>query len=251
METRGNYFIVGVFTLALSFGIVLFIAWMMGVAQYAGSYKKLLIYFPSNVTGLSVGSQVSYRGVQVGSVTKIKLDPALPKYVLVMTSIDATTPLHVDTRALMGNMGITGLTYVELETDDYDSPKLRMVPGRDFYELQGTQSRLEQLLNEMPVLMQKFTEIEDRVISLLSNENIKSTTQSLANIERITHNLADQQGKFNQILSETQGAMSEFNYFLYDSRDTVNEIKDFTKMMKSDPSQLIFQPSYNGYKIRE
>jgi len=262
METKANYFIVGVFTLVLSAGVVLFIAWMMGAAELSSNYKKLVIYFPSNVNGLSEGSQVAYRGVQVGTVKRIQLDPAHPEYAIVTTHIQTNTPLHIDTRAVMANMGITGLAYIELESEKNNAPDLKLVPGTDHYVLKGVPSRLEQLFEEVPALVKKYKEVGDQLLVLLDKQNIDATSKTLANLEKFTHNLADQQKNINQIVVETRDVMHDFkshsassfnelNYFLQDSRDAAIEVKDLAKSLKDNPSGLIYQQKYQGYRVQK
>ena len=262
METKGNYFLAGVFTLAGWLGIVLFIAWMMSAGEVSGKYKKLLIYFPSNVNGLSEGSQVAYRGVPVGNVVKVRLDPMQPEYALVLTHIQIDTPLHVATSAVMGNVGITGLTYIELETKNHDSPKLRLVPGRDYFVLRGTESRLDQLLDNVPVLIEKFTAVGNQLLGMLSNQNIDSTSKTLVNIESITRNFALQQKNINQILGDTRDTMHSFqtntassfndlNRFLQEGQNAATDVKDLAKSLEDSPSSLLYQQKYNGYHVQK
>jgi phospholipid/cholesterol/gamma-HCH transport system substrate-binding protein len=262
METKGNYFIVGVFTMVLSLALVFFLAWLMGYNQLSSSYKKLLIYFPSNVSGLSEGSQVAYRGVQIGKVSKIKLDPNLPQYALVMAHISTNTPLRLDTRAVMGNVGITGLAYVELETENNHSPELQPVPGKDYYMLLGTQSRLEQLLQDVPKLIDKYTQVANQLLSLFDNKNINATASALDSLDKFMHNLVGQQDNFNKIISDTRDTIYQFkvntgssfnrlNNFLQEGTDAAKELKGLTKEIEENPSGLIFQPKYNGYHIQK
>jgi ABC-type transport system involved in resistance to organic solvents, periplasmic component len=74
METRANYVLVGGFVLALVAGLLAFILWLAKV-QFDVELKRFDIYFVGPVTGLKVGSSVSYRGISVGEVTEIEIDP--------------------------------------------------------------------------------------------------------------------------------------------------------------------------------
>ena len=75
METRASYVVVGTFVLALiaaAFGVVLFLT----RTNFEDTPKTYMSYFTGSVTGLQVGSPVRYRGVPVGSVNDIRIDPS-------------------------------------------------------------------------------------------------------------------------------------------------------------------------------
>lgn len=261
MDTKKNYFIAGVFTLVLSLGIVIFLAWMMGATQVSSSTKKLVISF-KDLNGLSEGSQVEYRGVQVGHVTKIEFDPKQPEHVLVETQIASTTPLQIDSKATVGTLGITGLAYVQLETENSGQPKLTLWPGQDYYFLRGGQSRFDQLIEKAPELLDKYTEVAQQLLQLFTTKNIQTTSDALAHIEKITRNLAKQEKNFNRLLSQTNETVESFrvnteksfvdlNGLLVDSQEAANEIKELARDVKNNPSSILYQPSYNGYQVKK
>ena len=75
METRASYVVVGTFVLALfaaAFGVVIFLT----RANLEDAPRPYMSYFSGSVTGLQIGSAVRYRGVPVGTVTDIRIDPA-------------------------------------------------------------------------------------------------------------------------------------------------------------------------------
>ena len=94
METRANYLLVGTFVLALTLGLIGFVIWLAKV-QFDTHFARYDIYFESSVTGLQVGGQVKYRGITVGEVTSISIDPTDVTRVLVTIEIEAETPVRV------------------------------------------------------------------------------------------------------------------------------------------------------------
>jgi len=179
-----------------------------------------------------------------------------------MTHIRSDIPLHVDTRAVIGNVGITGLAYIEVETEKNTSPPLKMVPGTDYYELQGAQSRFDQLLKDIPVLIERTTQVADQLLTLFNKQNIDNTSKILANIEAVTQTMSDHQKDLGEILVDTRltitdfrsssnNSLNELNYFLRDSRSAAVEIKDLAKELRNNPSSLIYQPNYHGYQVEE
>ncbi len=98
METRANYLLVGIVVILAVTAAFTFLIWLAG-GPNQGQYTQVMIYFPGSVSGLSPGSQVRYRGVQVGNVVAVSLDPKAPDQVHVLVKVLKTTPLHEDMRA--------------------------------------------------------------------------------------------------------------------------------------------------------
>jgi phospholipid/cholesterol/gamma-HCH transport system substrate-binding protein len=88
METRASYVVVGAVVLALLAGLVAFSLWLVeaGVDRNLARYE---IAFAGSVSGLPDGGQVLYRGIPVGRVADIRIDPANVENVLVTVEIDA------------------------------------------------------------------------------------------------------------------------------------------------------------------
>ena len=261
MESRGDYFLVGLFTLALVAGLIFFGAWVMGAT--APNYnQKLVIFFPDDVNGISPGSAVKYRGVVVGKVDKIEMDPMEPSYIRVVTEIDSTTPLRENTTVKLMAQGITGLNFIELETQDLSSPPLTPPAGKKYLVLHAGESPLNKLLKEAPLLLERYREVADRLLQLLSKKNIDAVQHTLSNAEMFTNNIVQHQKEINQIFDDTkkvleefktksQTSFSELDYFLRDSRKAAIEFGNLGKSLKENPSQIIYKPSYNGYKVEE
>jgi phospholipid/cholesterol/gamma-HCH transport system substrate-binding protein len=123
METKANYVLVGVFTLIVSLIAFGFVYW---IARYgeARDSLPLEIRIPGSVTGLAQGSQVLFNGIKVGDVRRLHLDETNPDMVIVLTQVNATTPITRSTVATLGFQGLTGQAYIELKGGRLDEPNL-------------------------------------------------------------------------------------------------------------------------------
>ena len=74
MEIRASYVVVGAVVLALLAGLAAFSLWLVeaGVDRNLARYE---IAFAGSVSGLPEGGQVLYRGIPVGRVADIRIDP--------------------------------------------------------------------------------------------------------------------------------------------------------------------------------
>src|SRR3546814_17982199 len=96
METRANYIMVGCFVLLLAFGLLGFVLWLAQF-QFEEEYARYDIVFESSVTGLNEGSPVRYRGVRVGEVLPVALDPERPPALRATLEVTERTPVRAAT----------------------------------------------------------------------------------------------------------------------------------------------------------
>ncbi|MDF1775818.1 MAG: MlaD family protein [Rhizobiaceae bacterium] len=117
METKANYTIVGVFTLAVIFSAFGFVYWMATYGK-SGEMAQLEIRIPGSASGLSVSAPVLFNGIRIGSVTSLTIDGVDPNYVLAMTEVRASAPVFATTKAKLGIQGLTGQSHIELSGGD-------------------------------------------------------------------------------------------------------------------------------------
>ena len=112
MENRSHAFFAGLFTLLLGLSAVASLWWFGGKQEPTDEY---VVVTTSNVTGLNGQAQVRYRGIRVGKVLSIELDPENPANTLIHISVTKGTPVTKATIAKLGYQGVTGIAHVLLE----------------------------------------------------------------------------------------------------------------------------------------
>jgi phospholipid/cholesterol/gamma-HCH transport system substrate-binding protein len=115
MLTRTQKVRLGVFLLI---GMVLVgggIALLAGVSLFRQSdhYK---VRFTDSVSGLSPGAAVTLRGVRLGRVEQIRIDPDDFQVVEVTLSVPRGTPIPKGSKAILASHGITGVRYIEIRS---------------------------------------------------------------------------------------------------------------------------------------
>jgi phospholipid/cholesterol/gamma-HCH transport system substrate-binding protein len=189
MEIRASYLIVGAVVLVLLAGLAAFSIWLVraDVRRDVASYE---IAFEGSVSGLQQGGQVLYRGIPVGRVTAIRIDPDNVETVLVDVEIDRDTPIKVDTVATLELQGLTGIAYVQLRGGtqasarlDPDAEPRARIPSR--------RSALERVFESTPELLAETMAVVERLSLLLTDENLDAVAGTLRNVERVTVTLAD------------------------------------------------------------
>jgi phospholipid/cholesterol/gamma-HCH transport system substrate-binding protein len=205
MEIRASYLLVGAVVLALVTGLAAFSVWLVkaDIDQEVDVYQ---IAFSGSVTGLQQGSPVRYRGVPVGRVADIGIDPERVEWVLVKVAIDRGTPIRQDTFATLEMQGITGVAYVQLRGGTQASPPLTARAGDGLPQIESRRSTLERLFESTPDLLVHSLALVERATLLLDDQNLQALTKSLQNIETVTAVLARHTGDVEGALTEASGA---------------------------------------------
>ncbi len=217
METRASYLLVGSFVLLLAAGLIGFVVWL-GKVQFDQEFARYDIYFTGNVSGLRVGSTVSYRGVPAGEVIAVEVDPENVERVLTTIEVPADTPIRSDTVASLRLQGITGGLNVLLSGGTQAAAPLMPEPGQERAVITAEVSKLEQLFDEAPELVDNLQLLVNRAAGVLSQENQAAFSQTLGNLDLLTGALADRVGDIQLLLNDAAGTMANI-------RDTTAEFE--------------------------
>ena len=130
METRANYALIGLFTLAVITAGFLFVYWFSGGqnANFRYTYK---VAFTGSVSGLGPGSLVTFNGIRVGEVRAVSFDPENPRLVIATIDISRDVQIRKDTRALLDVQIVSGVGSVALVGGSVDSQVVKPCPDPD------------------------------------------------------------------------------------------------------------------------
>lgn len=98
-------------------GTLLVLGALLVLARYPGVFRTGTEYRAvfKSVAGLNKGDEVRYGGLPVGSVTRMDIDPADPTRIIVAFRVKKTTPIRVDTKASITQVGLLGAPYLHLD----------------------------------------------------------------------------------------------------------------------------------------
>ena len=109
-----------------------------------------------SVAGLNRGDEVRYGGLLVGAVTDLQLSPNDPTQILVRFRVRGSTPMRVDTRASISQVGLLGQPYLSLHPGSASALVLAeggTVPSQDSPTFQDAVSRLAAFLDRADTLL--------------------------------------------------------------------------------------------------
>lgn len=168
METDKHYFFEGLFIIVFSVAAAVFAVWLGSPGRSDDVLYR--IHFPDSVSGLTVGDPVKYRGVDVGTVRTMIIDPDNSRLVRVDVRLRKDTPVKIDTRASLTLKGITGVVFIELNGGDPAAQTLlAATPPNKIPEIPSEKTGLKAMLDELPKLVTKFGAIEDQVKKVMTS----------------------------------------------------------------------------------
>lgn len=208
METRANYILVGIVTMAVLFGSFAFVYW---IARGTSSQNltTLEIRIPGSVNGLVNGSAVFYNGIREGTVRGMELDPENPDVVIVTAEVQMDTPVTSKTTASLGFQGLTGQAFIELKGGDPAGVNLLSAAAE-----KGETARIEAdpgAVNNLIEQAQRISERADKILGSLEkfvNDNQEPLTKTIANARDFSDALSKNSKNIDAFLVNV-GALSK------------------------------------------
>ena len=207
MEKNANYALVGLSSLILFIGLVIFVVWLARLRLNA-EYDLYDILFQGPINGLSQGGEVRFNGIKVGEVTKIALDRTNPSRVIARARVTSDVPIRVDSYATLEPQGITGVNYIQITAGTSTKPLLKdTVPHGTIPILRSQRSALSDLLQGGGTVLTRTIEALDRVNRVLSDQNIKTFSAALSDTQAVTAELRQRKA----IIADAQKALQDFD----------------------------------------
>jgi len=193
MENRSHALIAGLFLLIIGLSGIAALWWFSGRQDDTNSY---VVETRRSVTGLNVQAQVRYRGIRVGKVLSIRLDPSDARTTLIGISVRNDIPITQGTVARLGYQGVTGIAHVQLEDDGRDPRGLASAA-----RIAMQDSMIQELSDVGADTLRQMRELLIGVNELLSPENRKVISKTLANLESATAQASETTARLQQLLS--------------------------------------------------
>lgn len=208
METRASHLLIGSFVLILIGGIFGFAVWLAGVgidqdqAYYQVKYRE-------SVSGLSIGSDVRYRGIKIGRVVDIDVDTTDPQNVVVRIEVNSKYKIREGDIATLSFQGVTGVAFVNIlgavaggkELDVSDKSVLPVIPSRT--------SDIEQFMRGAPDLITQGTIMVKRFSDIVNDENRKLVNSILDGINTLILSLGNSGQKIEKVADTAERASQD------------------------------------------
>lgn len=208
MNNKVNYSLIGFLMLFATFLMLGFGYWLLKPSKNI-EMKTYAIHFEESVLGLNLDAPVKFRGISVGKVTNLSINPNNSEEVIVLVSVLNSTPIKSSTMAQLTSQGITGLSYINLSFGDDSAPLLEKEDGQEYPVIKTIPSLLIKLENTLGDITLNLSDTLHRLSSVLKEENQNEITLLLKNSDIFI-------SKLNKILDDEtiknfQGTMRNLN----------------------------------------
>jgi len=272
METKANYVVTGLFTLAVIIGAFGFLFWFQRASDH-GHETAYRVVFDGSVAGLSTGADVTFNGIRVGQVARLTLDPQDPRKVVALLKLQSTVPVRADTKAGLAFQGLTGLAEVSLTGG---SAKAEPLASQN-----GNPPTLYADASATADVTQQARDVLSRIDGMVA-QNQTALRVSLQNIQTVTSTLAQNSQRLDEVMAGLQSltggtdgggqigkaadsirrladdldkqstqisagltqfsnqGLKQFEAFAVDGRRTLAELQKTIKNINQHPNSLIF-----------
>ena len=249
MEQERYYFRVGMFvSIAIALVVITLFAFA-GSKNSDADQVTYAIYFQGSVDGVSLGSPVKLKGIQVGTVKEIAFSKGQNDMIRVLVDIMGNAPVRSDTVASMQLQGITGTSIVALEnTSNTIAPRIEKKDSDEYLIIASRQSPLERVSNSVPDMIDQMTKLARQGQMLLAEENIAAVHDAIMSINQSAQSMNKiMGGKNNQSL---ESALLQLNELLSESKLTMREMRMLTRTIREDPSIVLHGTKQDGLKVK-
>ena len=194
MNNKVNYTFVGLIVLLGIMSMLGFAYWMLKPKE-AKTTQNYIIYFNESVLGLNLNAPVKYKGIRVGKVVRLRINPKNSEQVEVTVNVLKTTPIKENTVAKLTAQGITGLSYINLTKGSNNAAPLKAKKGEKYPVIKSAPSFFSNVEQSLDSVSELLLVTLDKTNELLSTKNQKQFSKFL-------HESAVVMSKVDKVLNE-------------------------------------------------
>ncbi|MCF6776368.1 MCE family protein [Thiotrichales bacterium 19X7-9] len=242
MRNRKQFITLGIFVILTTAAMIIIALWLtVGISK--NTYYTYVSVFHEPVDGLSINSNVLYNGVNVGKVQSIELDQTNPGNIYVNLSIVSGTPVTKHTYATIQPQGITGLSYISLQTPKAElNKKIELLtPKRKppYPVIQTKLSFFSSLTDKFQELSEGLDNIFDKVNNILNKQNTQHISNILQNTAAISENLKQSSKETTKLIKSANNITTSFSKNSQKIDNIINNVNATTKQLDLISNQIL------------
>lgn len=232
MYSRVNYVVVGLFVLLFGAGLIGFAFWLakMDMKEQYDPYK---MYFKESVAGLAKDSSVKLKGVDVGRVSMIRIDPRDVEHVEVLVKIKHGVPIKADMVAHLEMIGVTGLLSVIIDGGTNSAPTLTPKPGY-IPVIKTRESWFTKAKKGIGVLTEQLNDLLKKSQLIFTEKNIENIDTILENTKHVTQKAEVLESKAIESLEKMKHTVEDLDESMLVVRERFSEATEDFHRMQND-----------------
>jgi phospholipid/cholesterol/gamma-HCH transport system substrate-binding protein len=243
VDTKANYTLVGAALVVLTVMLVAFIVWLAGRGVKADAVRYTIYFGQTSLNGLQRNSDVTMRGIKVGSVSDFKISPTNIELVRVTIEVDASTPVKKDTKAVLKRNLLTGFAAIDLQGSSRESALLKEAPqGEEYPVIPEGKSEFDEIASSIPGVMQELGEVARRANAFFSEQNKLALSRTLEGTAHFAEAIGNSGDDLRTLIKTSQA-------FLNDASSLSESMRHFAKTSESEIKEGSERFAENAQKL--
>ncbi|MEA3552977.1 MAG: MlaD family protein [Campylobacterota bacterium] len=217
MDSKVNFTLVGAFLFTFILAILGFTFWLGKYGMESQKLDYYKVYLEESIAGLNIESSIKYKGLHVGVVKEININPNNSEQIEILLEVVGGTPIKKDTTAMLESQGITGLKYIDLVGGSKDAGILTS-QNNEIPVIKSKQSFFGSLGDSTQDITQNVNILLIKLNKLFSQNNIDKISDVITNTDLLTSNINNTVLKAENILDR-------------DVKKVINDFEQFTKQL--------------------
>lgn len=221
MEPDTRYTVIGAVVLALTALAIGAFVWLNSGGRGSDLRYYTVHFEHQSLDGLQVGAAVTMRGITVGRVETVAIEPDNINRVRVVVRVARETPVRENTKATVSRNFVTGIARIRLETPSPPGEVLkRNVPGERYPVIAEGQSGMDQITDSATRLAASTESVLRRIDQLVGPDNQRAFAELLTSLRDLSQGLNARLGT----LDRTAGALERSLVSLRQSSDRIGSL---------------------------
>lgn len=202
MENKARYTVVGLFVLLFTIATVVFILWLARYDVEDIRAKEYRIYSKDSIAGLTINSIVEYKGLDIGTVEDIHIDPNNLEHIEIVLKIINTQVIKTDSYAIVQSQGVTGNKHIEIEGGTQNAPVL-LPTTHPYAIIPLKKSFLDKITHSAGNISTQIETILSKFEALLQQKNINNFEHILQNVNESSQHFNIMGEKINHLIDSS------------------------------------------------
>ena len=199
MENKARYTLVGLFIIVFLLSLVAFILWQTKYNFKDSQSYEYRLYTQNSVAGLNKNSFVEYKGLSIGIVKDIRINPKNLQQIEIILKINNPSMIKENSFATIQSQGITGNKNIEIGGGTQEAKDL--LPKENSFEiLHLEQSFFDNLTASAQDITQNINLTLYQINKLLKDSNIQHIDGLLKSLEHNSNQFNTTIEKLNTLL---------------------------------------------------
>ncbi len=202
MENKARYTVVGLFLLIFTSAMIAFVIWLARYDIDKINAKEFRLYSKNSISGLTENSIVIYKGLDIGTIEKIRINPEDLEEIEIILKITNPNIIKENSYAIIQSQGVTGNKIVEIDGGTQQAKPL-FKDNKKFAIIPLKKSFIEKLTTNADSIGIKLESVLKSFEKMLNDKNLKNIENILNNTNKASKNFDTTITKINTLVDSS------------------------------------------------